>query len=307
MRALQVAAFSGPEAVVVADLPDPSVSHALARGDPIVIEVRAAGVTFADVLLSRGVYQLRPELPFVPGMEVAGIVRAAPEGSELGPGEPVAAFTQLGGFAKVAVAPTHLTFRLPEALDFAQGAGLVLNYHTAVFALVTRGRLSAGEHVLVHGGTGGLGTVALQVPADSARARSRSCPPTRRRRWRAGPGRTRSCAPTASGAMRCASSRARAVDVVLDPVGGERFTDSRRALRSGGRVVVVGFTDGSIAQVKVNRLLLHNTQVVGAAWREWVIHRPETGREIGEIVIASGRRRRDPPARGRAIPAGRRC
>ena len=102
MRALQVSAFSGPDAVVMADIPEPPASHPLARGDPVVIEVHAAGVTFADVLLSRGLYQLKPEPPFVPGWEVAGIVRAAPANGELRPGDRVAAFTQLGGFAEVA-------------------------------------------------------------------------------------------------------------------------------------------------------------------------------------------------------------
>src|SRR3954454_10279746 len=163
MRALQLSAFGGPNAVVVANLPEPLASHPLARDDPVVIEVHAAGVAFPDVLLSRGLYQMKPELPFVPGMEVAGIVRDAPDGGKLRRGDRVAAFTELGGFAEVAIAPAHLTFRLPDSLDFAQGAGLVLNYHTAVFALVTRGRLRPGEWVLVHGGAGGVGTAALQV------------------------------------------------------------------------------------------------------------------------------------------------
>jgi NADPH:quinone reductase len=284
MRALQVVEFGGPDAVVLADLPEPPASHPLARGNPVVIEVRAAGVTFADVLLSQGLYQMRPELPFVPGMEVAGVVRSAPDDVELRPGERVAAFTQLGGYAEVAIAPAHLTFRLPDSLDFAQGAGLVLNYHTAVYALVTRGRLSAGEQVLVHGGAGGVGTAALQV-ARGLGARPIAVVSSEEKAQMArqagaqdivrsdGPWRDQVRALTGGG-----------VDVVIDPVGGERFTDSLRALRAGGRVVVVGFTGGSIPQVKLNRLLLNNTEVVGAAWREWVIHRPEVAREIGEVV-----------------------
>jgi NADPH:quinone reductase len=284
MRALQVVAFSGPDAVVLANLPEPPALHPLAQGNPVVIEVRAAGVTFADLLLSQGLYQLRPQLPFVPGMEVAGIVRAAPDNSELRPGERVAAFTQLGGYAEVAVAPAHLTFRLPDALDFAQGAGLVLNYHTAVFALVTRGRLSAGEQVLVHGGAGGVGTAALQV-ARGLGARAIAVVSSEEKAQMArqagaddvvrSDGQWRDQVRELTGG---------GVDVVIDPVGGERFTDSLRALRAGGRVVVVGFTGGSIPQVKVNRLLLTNTEVVGAAWREWVIHTPKAAREIGDLL-----------------------
>lgn len=284
MRALQVSAFSGPDAVVLANLPEPLASHRLGRGDGVLIEVHAAGVAFPDVLLSRGLYQMKPELPFVPGMEVAGVVRAAPDDGELRAGDRVAAFTQLGGFAEVAVAPAHLTVRLPDALDFAQGAGLVLNYHTAVFSLVTRGRLRAGERVLVHGGAGGIGTATLQV-ARGLGARTIAI--------------VSSDAKAEVARQAGAHDVARAdgqwldevrdltgggVDVVIDPVGGDRFTDSLRALRAGGRVVVVGFTGGSIPHVKVNRLLLHNTAVVGSAWREWVIQGPEAAREIGDAV-----------------------
>lgn len=284
MRALQVSAFSGPDNVVMADVPEPAASHPLAHGEPVVIEVHAAGVTFADVLVSRGLYQLKPELPFVPGMEVAGIVRTAPADGELRPGDRVAAFTQLGGFAEVAVAPAHFAFRLPEPLDYAQGAALALNYHTAAFALITRGRLSAGETVLVHGAAGGIGTAALQV-ARGLGARTIAVVSSDEKahvarqagahdvvrfgdQWR----------------TRVRELTGKGVDVVIDPVGGDRFTDSLRALGAGGRVVVVGFTGGSIPQVKVNRLLLHNTEVIGAAWPEWVIQRPDTTRTIGDIV-----------------------
>src|SRR3954466_1805190 len=100
MRALQLSAFGGPNAVVVANLPEPLASHPLARDDPVVIEVHAAGVAFPDVLLSRGLYQMKPELPFVPGMEVAGVVRTALDDGGLRAGDRVAAFTQLGGFAE---------------------------------------------------------------------------------------------------------------------------------------------------------------------------------------------------------------
>ena len=284
MRALQVSAFDGPDAVVPVDIPEPPASRAQAQGDSVVIEVHAAGVGFPDVLLSRGLYQMKPELPFVPGMEVAGVVRAAPADAGFCPGDRVAAFTELGGFAEVAVAPVHLTFKLLHALDFSQGAGLVLNYHTAVFALVTRGRLRAGEQVLVHGGAGGVGTATLQV-ARGLGARTIAVVSSDEKAQVA----------SRAGAHDVVRSDARwldevrdltggGVDLVVDPVGGERFTDSLRALRAGGRVVVVGFTGGSIPQVKVNRLLLNNTEVVGAAWREWIIQRPDTAREIGGVV-----------------------
>jgi NADPH:quinone reductase len=284
MRALQVAAFNGPDGLALANLPEPPASHPLAQGDPVVIEVHAAGVTFADVLLSQGLYQLKPELPFVPGMEVAGIVRTAPDDVELRPGERVAAFTQLGGYAEVAVASAHLTFRLPDVLNFTQGAGLVLNYHTAVFALVTRGRLSQGEQVLVRGGAGGVGTAALQVARGLGARAIAVVSSDEKAQMAIQAGAHDVVRADDQWRDQVRELTGGGVDVVIDPVGGERFTDSLRALRAGGRVVVLGFTAGSIPQVKVNRLLLNNTEVVGAAWREWVIQRPEAPAEIGDVV-----------------------
>src|SRR3954451_3938605 len=127
----------------------------LTPGSGVLVDVHAAGVSFPEVLQTRGEYQFRPDLPFVPGSEVGGTVR--------GTGRRVAAMSMLGGFAEVAVAPEHLVFELPDDLDFAQGAALVLNYHTAYFSLVLRGRLQEGETVLVHGAAGGVGTATLQV------------------------------------------------------------------------------------------------------------------------------------------------
>ena len=97
----------------------------------MLVEVHAAGVSFPEVLQTRGQYQVKPELPFVPGSEVAGIVRSAPDGADVQAGDRVAAFCMLGGWAEVAVAPEFFAFKLPDELDFAQGASLVLNYHTA--------------------------------------------------------------------------------------------------------------------------------------------------------------------------------
>src|SRR4051794_41153035 len=164
MKAIQITDLSGPDnALALVDLPEPEPSHELTPGAGVLVDVRAAGVSFPEVLQTRGEYQLKPPLPFVPGSEVGGVVRSAPDGSGLAEGDRVAALCMLGGFAEVAVAPAFLTFRLPDVLDFEQGASLVLNYHTAYFALKLRGRLVAGETVLVHGAAGGVGTAAIQV------------------------------------------------------------------------------------------------------------------------------------------------
>src|SRR5271154_3748090 len=164
MRAIQIVDLSGPaSALALVELPEPEPSHMLTPGTGIVIDVHAAGVSFPEVLQTRGEYQIKPPLPFVPGSEVAGVVRSAPEGAQVSAGDRVAAFCGLGGFAETAVAAEFLTFALAAELDFAQGAGLILNYHTAYFALALRGRLKEGEVVLVHGAAGGVGTAALQV------------------------------------------------------------------------------------------------------------------------------------------------
>jgi NADPH2:quinone reductase len=292
MKALQITDLTGPEtALALADVPEPAVSHVLTPGSGVLIDVHAAGVSFPEVLQTRGEYQMKPPLPFVPGSEVAGIVREATEDTGFAPGDRVAGFCVLGGFAETAVAPGFLTFRLPEVLDFAQGAGLVLNYHTAYFSLVTRGRLRAGETVLVHGAAGGVGTAALQVAKGlGARTIAVVSSDEKERVARAAGANdvVRSDGPWKDEAKELSGG---GVDLIVDPVGGDRFTDSLRALAEGGRLVVVGFTGGSIPEVRVNRLLLNNTEVIGAGWGGYALAKPAVNREIGDALnrlITSG-------------------
>jgi NADPH:quinone reductase len=285
MRAVQIVDLSGPEsALAEADLPEPEPSHPLTPGSGVIVDVHAAGVSFPEVLQTRGKYQIQPELPFVPGSEVAGTVRSAPEGSGLREGDRVAACCMLGAFADVAVAPDFLTFPLSDELDFAQGASLILNYHTAYFALKDRGRLEQGDTVLVHGAAGGVGTATLQV-AKGLGARTiavvSSDEKERVARDAGADEVVRSDGPWKDEAKELSGG---GVDIVIDPVGGDRFTDSLRSLREGGRVVVVGFTGGSIPEVRVNRLLLNNTEVVGAGWGAFVMGKPNVNREIGGAV-----------------------
>ncbi len=284
MKAVQIVELSGPESALRAvELDDP-----VPNADQVLIEVRAAGVSFPEVLQTRGMYQMKPELPFVPGSEVAGIVVSAPEGARVAAGDRVTAFNMLGGFATHTLAPAAWTYPLHDALDFPQGAGLILNYHTAWFTLVTRGRLEAGERVLVHGAAGGVGTATLQV-AKGLSAETVAIVSTDEKEAVA----------RAAGADHVFRSdgdwlaqlkEIGGVDLVVDPVGGDRFTDSIRSLRAAGRVMVVGFTEGSIPSVKVNRLLLGNKSVMGAAWGEWAFTHPayldETQIEIDKLIEA---------------------
>jgi NADPH:quinone reductase len=289
MRALQITQLTGPDDVELVEVDEPGPQHMLAPDGGVVIDVRAAGVSFPEVLQTRGEYQLKPPTPFVPGAEVAGVVRSAPAGSGFSEGDRVAAMSMLGGFAEVAVAPPFLTFALPETLDFAEGAGLILNYHTAYFSLVTRGRLKEGETVLVHGAAGGVGTASLQV-AKGLGARTIAIVSTDEKEQVAREAGADEVL-RSDGPWKDQAKELGGVDLVIDPVGGDRFTDSLRTLKEEGRLVVVGFTGGSIPEVKVNRLLLNNTEIIGAGWGAYVMPKPEVNREIGAAIdelIASG-------------------
>ncbi len=282
MKATQIVQETGPDTSLQAvDLPDPD---AAAAGVGVLVEVHAAGVSFPELLQTRGRYQLKPPLPFVPGSEVAGTVRSAPEGLGLTPGDRVLAFCGLGGFAELAVGLPHLTFPLSPHLTFAQGAGFVLNYHTAYFALAVRGRLRAGETVLVHGAAGGVGTACLQV-AKALGARTVALVSSEHKRQtalRAGADET--LIADADWKEHVKRLSGGGVDLVLDPVGGDRFLDSLRCLREGGRHVVVGFTGGGIPELKVNRLLLNNIEVIGAGWGAYALSKPELCREIQDAL-----------------------
>ncbi len=292
MRAVQVSKLEGPEALEVVEVDEP-----VAGPDQVLIDVEAAGVVFPDLLQTRGEYQMRPELPFVLGSEVAGTVRTAPEGSGFAPGDRVAALCVVGAYAETVASPVDQTFPLPDGVSFDVGAGLPMNYLTAEFVVATRGRLADGETVLVHGAAGGVGIACIQF----AKARGATVIAVVSTDGKAEVAR-------AAGADHAvlvtdadgtgfkdavlALTDKRGVDVIVDPVGGDRFTDSLRSLARGGRLVVVGFTGGDIPTVKVNRLLLRNTEVVGAGWGEWAWNNPGYMRRQWDDLtadIAAGR------------------
>ncbi len=266
MRAAQIVSLDGPSAVEVVDVPQPEPND-----DQVLIRVRAAGVSFPEVLQTRGLYQLQPELPFVPGSEVAGEVVSAPEGSGLAPGDRVVALVILGGFAEHAVTQVDMVFPLPDSLSFEQGAAIPLNYMTAHFALVARGNMIEGESVLVHGAAGGIGTASIQVAKAFGAGRVIAVTSTPEKGEIA----------TAAGAdevvladgFKDTVKGAGGVDIVVDPVGGDRFTDSLRCLKEDGRLLVIGFAAGDIPEVRVNRLLLNNVSVVGVGWGAYVYTR----------------------------------
>jgi NADPH2:quinone reductase len=274
MRAIQITNLNGPdEALELVDIPEPEPSHMLTPGSGVLVDVHAAGVSFPEVLQTRGEYQFKPDLPFVPGSEVGGVVRET--------GQRVAAFPFLGAFAEVAVAPEYMVFPIPDDWSYEQGAALVLNYHTAYFALKIRGRLAEGETVLVHGAAGGVGTASIQV-AKGIGARVIGVVSTDEKERVARDAGADEV--VRADGFKDAVKELGGADVVLDPVGGDRFTDSLRSLREEGRVVVVGFTGGSIPEVRVNRLLLNNTEIIGAGWGAYVMPKPDVTRQIGAEI-----------------------
>lgn len=267
MRAVQITTLDGPSAVEVTELPDPTAGEG-----QVLVRVRAAGVSFPEVLQTRGLYQLKPELPFVPGSEVAGEVVTAPEGSGFSPGDRVAGFCMLGGFAEYAVTQPDMTFHLPDAVSFEQGASVPLNYLTAYFALVERGRIAPGERVLVHGAAGGVGTASIQVAKAFGAGHVIAVTSTAKKGAVAIDAGADEFV-LAEGFLDAVKASGK-VDLVVDPVGGDRFTDSLRSLREDGRLLVIGFTAGDIPEVKVNRLLLNNLSVVGVGWGAYALARP---------------------------------
>ena len=269
MRAVQITRLDGPTALEVVDVPEPEPAPGT-----VLVDVHAAGVAFPEVLQTRGLYQVRPDLPFVPGSEVAGVVRTAPAGAAVRPGDRVAAFPGLGGFAEVVAVDPHLVFPLPDAVSFAAGAALPMNYLTAQFALQTRAAVRQGETVLVHGAAGGVGTACLQV-AHGYGARTVAVVSTpEKAEFVTGLGADHVVLVDGFlGAVKELTD-GRGVDVVVDVVGGDLMTDSLRALGPLGRLLVVGFTAGRIPEVRVNRLLLNNIDVRGVGWGAFAMPRP---------------------------------
>ena len=269
MRAIQVTRLDGPEAVECVELPEP-----VPTADELLVDVHAAGLAFPDVLQTRGLYQYMPELPFTLGTEVAGTVRAAPQGSGFAPGDRVAALCLNRALAEVACVPVEQAFHLPTGLPMEQAAGLLFNDLTVHFVLRTRARMAPGETVLVHGAGGGIGVSTLRLARALGAGRTIAVVSDDAKAAVAREAGADDVVLVSGWAARVRELTGAGVDLIVDPVGGDRFTDSLRSLRPGGRILVVGFTAGEIPTVKVNRLLLRNIDVMGAAWGAWWMDRP---------------------------------
>jgi NADPH2:quinone reductase len=267
VKACVVQELSGPSGLVYTDVDDVA-----GNDDTVVVDVRAAGVCFPDLLLSKGEYQLKLPPPFIPGMEAAGVVHWAPEESEFKVGDRVSAFGVLGGYAEQVIAPLANVTRSPAELDDAEAVSLLVNYNTMYFALARRAAMRPGDSVLVLGSAGGVGTAAIQVAR--AMGASKIIAVVHRS------GATEFVEslgadvvlPLSDGWAQAVRDHTggRGVDIVVDPIGGSAFDDAIRVLAIDGKLLVIGFAAGTIPTVKVNRLLLRNIGVLGVAWGEYL-------------------------------------
>ncbi|QNE31537.1 NADPH:quinone oxidoreductase family protein [Sphingomonas sp. NBWT7] len=277
MKALVVSALSPDlSGTALVDVPEPVASLG-----KVLIAVKAAALNFPDLLMTKGEYQLKPPLPFFPGMEIAGEVI---DGDGFTPGEAVVAGTRLGGFAERVSVDANAVRRKPAHLSFGEAAGVGAAYLTAYVALVRLAKVEADEWVLVHGATGGVGLAAVDLAKGlGARviATSRSAEKLKVIEAEYG---VDACLPAPGFRDSVKEITGGGADVIYDPVGGDVFDESVRAIAFGGRLCVVGFTSGRIATVSTNMPLIKGFSVIGVRAGEYGRQFPDKGRENQQAI-----------------------
>jgi NADPH2:quinone reductase len=283
MRAVRCHELTGPKNLRVDEIPAPS-----AGPGEVLIEVRAAGVNFPDVLLTYGKYQFKADPPFIPGGEAAGVVRAVGAGvTEVAPGDRVAATLMSGAFAEQIVAPEGAVMKLPDAVSFEIGAATLLTYLTTLHALVDRAALRPGETLLVLGASGGVGTAAIElgkllgarvIAAASSDEKVAYC-------------KERGADDGINYAKEDLKDRAKALthgagaNVVYDPVGGPYADAALRSIAWEGRYLVVGFAAGEIPKIPLNLVLLKGCQVVGVFWGSFAMRESKRNRDNAQRIL----------------------
>ena len=284
MKAVVCRAFDGPDALVVGELPNPTPGPG-----EVLVDVHAAAVTFMDVLMVSGKYQMKPPLPFAPGNDAAGIVSAVGPGvSRFSVGDRVACGNWSGAYAERMIAREDTTVLLPPSVDFIIGAAVRHGYGTAHYALVQRARLQRGETVFVSGAAGGVGLAAVELARHLgahviAGVGSAAKVPAVRERG------AHEVIDYSSEDLREAIQRltgGRGVDIFFDNVGGEIFDALSRLMNWGGRMLPIGFTSGTIPKLAMNLPLLKNYSVVGCFWGAHAQHDPAASRTADEQILA---------------------
>jgi NADPH2:quinone reductase len=248
----------------------------------VVVDVRAAGVNYVDALFVQGDYQIKPATPFTPGGEVGGEVSAVGEGVEgVHVGDRVIANVWLGGFAsQVEARPDQLLF-IPESMSFAAAAAFTQSYATALFSLDRRAGLQPGEWLLVLGAAGGVGRACIDVgKALGARVIAAASSPERLELCRAAGADALIDYSTDDLKTRAKELSGGGVDVVADPVGGDKAEPAIRALSEDGRFLVIGFAGGAIPRIPLNLVLLRNRRLVGVDWGAWMMAHPDEQHQL---------------------------
>jgi NADPH:quinone reductase len=273
MKAVLCKAYGPPESLVVEDVPPPA-----AGAGEVVVSVRAASVNFPDVLIIQNKYQVKPPLPFSPGSEAAGVVKAVGDGvAAVKPGDRVMAFTTFGAFAEEVKTEARRLLPLPDGMDFTTAAAFGLTYATSDHALRDRGQLAPGETLLVLGAAGGVGLAAIEI-GKALGARVIACASTDDKLavcLAHGADETINYATDDLRERVKALTSARGADVVYDPVGGAYTEPALRSIAWRGRLLVVGFAAGDIPKIPLNLTLLKGCAIVGVYWGEFARREPQ--------------------------------
>ncbi len=303
MQAIRVECLSDDlSGVTLADIPAP----VRAPGE-VLVRVRAASLNFPDLLMTRGEYQFKPEVPFTSGLEFAGEVLEADPASGFAPGEKVMGGNKTGAFAELASVPAAKLSPMPRGMDFPAAAAMGAAYSTAFTGLVELGGLQEGDWVIVHGASGGVGLAACDLArALGARVIASTGSPDKQERIAAlahpdavilAEGRFRDAVHDLTGG--------RLADIIFDPVGGDVFDESTRCVAFGGKLIVVGFTSGRIADISANIPLIKGFSVIGLRAGEYARRFPERGRAIQSAITRLAEAGAITPAIDRTLPLSR--
>lgn len=274
MKAIICQTFGKPETLVLEEVPSP-----IPGAGEVKVRIHACGVNFADTLIIQGLYQVKPPLPFIPGMEIAGEVTEIGEGvRHLKPGDRVMAITSIGGFAEEVVVPAGLVLPIPEPMRWQDAAAFAIAYGTSHLALDHRANLKAGEILLVHGAAGGVGLTAVEIGKQMGATVIAAASTSEKLEVARQHGADHLINYRAENFVERvkAITNGKGADVIYDPVGGDVFDQSLRCIAWEGRLLVIGFASGRIPQVPANLALVKNCSIIGVYWGNYSQKDPAT-------------------------------